>query len=153
MISIKKRIEMEGLIAKTKHPVKESKKIPSSASYDHLYNQNGENPWNSLIRPPNTSHMSISQINIKSSQSVGPKSRRKIKNPVSRQSQNHQARSVSQISSNNDKPEKTHNLSLQISNHSHTRIPHPKNSPPRKLIISQKSKPKSKKFSNAPRPP
>jgi len=39
---------MENLIQKLKHPIKESKKIPSSLSYHHLYNTNGEHPWHSI---------------------------------------------------------------------------------------------------------
>ena len=44
----KKKNEMDDLISRLKHPVKESKKIPSSYSYHNLYNINGEHPWNSI---------------------------------------------------------------------------------------------------------
>lgn len=39
---------MDDLILRLKHPVKESKKVPSSYSYHNLYNTNGEHPWNSI---------------------------------------------------------------------------------------------------------
>lgn len=45
VISEKKKAEMDSIIEKLKHPVKETKKIPSSASYHDLYNTNGKNPW------------------------------------------------------------------------------------------------------------
>ena len=48
VISIKKKMEMEALKDKIKHPIKETVKIPSSASYHDLYNLNGKNPWNTV---------------------------------------------------------------------------------------------------------
>lgn len=47
IISAKKVQEMENNMDKLKHPIKESRKIPSSASYHDLYNLKGDNPWNS----------------------------------------------------------------------------------------------------------
>ncbi|CAI2381507.1 unnamed protein product [Moneuplotes crassus] len=59
IVSEKKKEEMEHLKEKAKHPVKEGKKIPSSAGYHDLYNLHGENPWNS------TSHL-VGQSRISS---------------------------------------------------------------------------------------
>jgi hypothetical protein len=58
IVSEKKKIEMESLKERTKHPVKEGVKIPSSASYNDLYNKNGDHPWNLISQ--NLGHSTIS---------------------------------------------------------------------------------------------
>ena len=63
VISEKKVQEMESLKEKVKHPVKERKKIPSSASYHDLYNLKGENPWNSKSQFLGSSRISAFSVN------------------------------------------------------------------------------------------
>lgn len=147
--SLKKKVEMENLISKLKHPIKESKKIPSSASYHNLYNQNGQNPWSSMIKNSTNTHISMSQANFKGNQSLRSKSIRS----VGAKHRNYSVNTKS-LAGDHDHMDENDNMSINIDNHAsniagRNTLETPNNdlgNPPRKLIVSNK-------HMRLPRPP
>ena len=58
----KKKLEMEHMINRLKHPAKQIKKFQNSLNYNQLYNVNGEHPWNSVSQITNGSRRTPSNI-------------------------------------------------------------------------------------------
>ena len=140
VISIKKKQEMDHLIEKSKHPIKESKKVPSSASYHDLYNTNGENPWNSKTHLLGQSRIS----SLSATKLTTPINRFKNHSRIgSREMSNNKIRhkSTGKISLQ-DEVENSHNIDHNISevpktHHSTMDDSKGAEKPPRKLIISK----------------
>ena len=152
-MSMKKKVEMENLIDKLKHPIKETHKVPNSASYDNLYNRDGQHPWSS-IKSINATHLSMSRANIRDNQNVGPKSRRSHKSSVRRVGGGETRATMSHAGDHDTKFDDEGNANLiNIDNYS-THIPDMNNSklnetgqPPRKLIQHSKNN----RFAKPPR--
>jgi hypothetical protein len=63
VVSVKKRHEMELMKDRAHHPIKETKKVPSSAGYHDLYNTKGENPWSSNLQLLNNTRLTTLSSN------------------------------------------------------------------------------------------
>jgi hypothetical protein len=63
VVSVKKRQEMELMKERAHHPIKETKKVPSSAGYHDLYNTKGDNPWNSKSQLLNNTRLTTLSSN------------------------------------------------------------------------------------------
>jgi len=148
VISLKKKVQMESLVEKSKHPIKESKKIPSSASYHDLYNVDGKHPWN--VSPQNMTNSRISGISKQrfstpksrlvqhSKFSVRKHNQKKSKINKSLKHNSHSKLSIARDEINSDDQNntdvlKTHSSTINVVK-----------GPARKLIISK---------NGAPRPP